>query len=647
MDWQTFLSYSRQQYHTAELLVLNLQSRGISIWFDVQQLEPGTQWQADIQDGLDRSETVLLIASEAALASPYVEREWKHALAQNRRVIVALVERVRLPPDLRHAPVVDCRGNLDACVALLCEAILNPQAALPHVSHLPRLPEGVWRALYALFLRDFRVIALLLLTIIMWLMAFQWTTAVRFGLEWLRDAGLLASGGFSIPWLPELGVLFILLMFAPALLDMRLIGFLRRDLRALVRPPPRSRTSRRVSPYQYTLMLWAVLASGHLPFVRANYDAQGDLPVPLDTLVLLTGAGIALVVIGRASRRFLPALPNVDILRWVKPTSDTNAWRAELYKQWISEVGINRQVSYIVRSEDFRSIRMRAIVEPADRRVLDTLQPLMNEIGGRIVPPEEAADYSLLILSHASSRQRIAAALADGSKILAIIASRFSIPPGMDALGKVQFVDFSHRDKKALLAHLRLLIARDDTVRGQMQVHLKPVNLARISPAFSVEWMSTTLFLLTVALMLTLGMIIVVGNAVMPVAAAGALCGVTVVLLGFSLQRVRSGRLPMPRPLMILMACWTVILTLIMVPPVLPDVTTALGSGSLPLPPRSGVMLITTVVVNAGALVLLLLRYPHVLSRGDMLGMPRIPLKIRQILMVVVICAALSFPRVN
>ncbi|MBL8156567.1 MAG: toll/interleukin-1 receptor domain-containing protein, partial [Anaerolineae bacterium] len=50
MPWKTFLSYSRSQYYFAESLVLRLQASGLAVWFDVQQLEPGSDWQRDIAD---------------------------------------------------------------------------------------------------------------------------------------------------------------------------------------------------------------------------------------------------------------------------------------------------------------------------------------------------------------------------------------------------------------------------------------------------------------------------------------------------------------------------------------------------------------------------------------------------------------------
>jgi hypothetical protein len=79
LPWKAFLSYSRSQYYFAESLALRLQTGGLAIWFDVQQLEPGSDWQRDIADGLAGSESVLLLASRAALASPYVARDWRSA----------------------------------------------------------------------------------------------------------------------------------------------------------------------------------------------------------------------------------------------------------------------------------------------------------------------------------------------------------------------------------------------------------------------------------------------------------------------------------------------------------------------------------------------------------------------------------------
>src|SRR5688572_1697994 len=106
-----FLSYSRRQFYFAESLVLNLQAKGISVWFDVQQLVPGKHWQEGIQAGLDESKGLILIASRAALESPYVQLEWEAALKNQKAVTIVAFEDVTLPPVLKDAAVIDFRGD--------------------------------------------------------------------------------------------------------------------------------------------------------------------------------------------------------------------------------------------------------------------------------------------------------------------------------------------------------------------------------------------------------------------------------------------------------------------------------------------------------------------------------------------------------
>jgi hypothetical protein len=44
-----FFSYSRQQLYFAEAVAHSLKRLGADVWFDLQQLEPGTLWQDDLQ----------------------------------------------------------------------------------------------------------------------------------------------------------------------------------------------------------------------------------------------------------------------------------------------------------------------------------------------------------------------------------------------------------------------------------------------------------------------------------------------------------------------------------------------------------------------------------------------------------------------
>jgi hypothetical protein len=110
-----FISYSRRELYFAEYISLHLQKAGIAVWFDLQQLEPGIHWKLDIDAGLSACAGLLLIASESALASPYVELEWQRALSDKKPVFVLLFENVKLPPALEQVGnLIDCRSDTDA-----------------------------------------------------------------------------------------------------------------------------------------------------------------------------------------------------------------------------------------------------------------------------------------------------------------------------------------------------------------------------------------------------------------------------------------------------------------------------------------------------------------------------------------------------
>jgi hypothetical protein len=124
-----FMSYSRRELYFAEFITLHLQSEGVSVWFDIQQLEPGVNWKLDIEEGLQSCKGLILLASESALASPYVALEWQRALRDKKPIYLALFEAVQLPDVLRaNAILLDFRQDSVAGLADLLAAIGGAEA---------------------------------------------------------------------------------------------------------------------------------------------------------------------------------------------------------------------------------------------------------------------------------------------------------------------------------------------------------------------------------------------------------------------------------------------------------------------------------------------------------------------------------------
>lgn len=111
MPANIFMSYSRREVGFVDDLVSKLETKGHNVWLDYRTLVPGTPWTDQIQAGLKNSDTVLLVVSKAALASEYVELEWRHFLNTNKRIILLIFEAVDLPKELEKYEWVDFRGN--------------------------------------------------------------------------------------------------------------------------------------------------------------------------------------------------------------------------------------------------------------------------------------------------------------------------------------------------------------------------------------------------------------------------------------------------------------------------------------------------------------------------------------------------------
>ena len=148
-----FISYSRKDFYFAESLAFHLAERGIANWLDANHLAPGGEWSEEIDRALDQAQTVVVVVTPASVRSEYVRREWKRALAQGDRLILALFRSCKLPPELQHARVVDFRGAFRPALQRLtfllgssCEAASAPTAT----SRFPRVPP--WVALMTLML---------------------------------------------------------------------------------------------------------------------------------------------------------------------------------------------------------------------------------------------------------------------------------------------------------------------------------------------------------------------------------------------------------------------------------------------------------------------------------------------------------------
>lgn len=144
MTDRIFISYSRREFFFAEALAIRLQHAGFPVWFDSQQIALGEDWAKDIQQGLIDSGAMVLVASRASLASPYVAKEWAHVLETGKPLHLLIFEPVKLPPELeqRAASITDASLGFEAAFPrLLAHMRDGGRDALPRA---PRFPSAVW-----------------------------------------------------------------------------------------------------------------------------------------------------------------------------------------------------------------------------------------------------------------------------------------------------------------------------------------------------------------------------------------------------------------------------------------------------------------------------------------------------------------------
>lgn len=611
MSWRAFLSYSRQQYHFAESLALTLQNKGVALWFDVQQLEPGSDWKADIEDGLTRSDTVLLLASKAALASPYVEREWRHALERRKVVIVGVIESVRIPPDLRAMPILDLRGDFARATDQLVAQLRQPTPPRPVATWRTQLAPGVNRMARALLVRDVqRVLGALLLALIA-LSLFIYSSLLRLVIdgtpvvinqameEWGRPNRFEPDLSPIASWVFVGVVVALLLNLVRIVTRLETLPFVARkfDYNTLSAPPAR------LSP-DLIILLWALLVAGHLDFMRAFFDPRGVPPIDLGLLVF-TGVGIVLMVILLwTSKRLAPRHPDPDIVRFAELGKVPTQWRAHVN-------GAVAGATYAPQRAAQGGLTMHLYAEAGDEEVVNALRPLVEQMGGQFVVDSAPARYDLLILSHASRLERARAALGGNEGVLGILASRCTISDELRQLRNFQLVDFSRRDADSLLAALGLLTAASDADRMRMQSYRDPVSLNRVAAPGVVAMLANGLLALALLCGVVIGLLWlsgVSGNALLIDAAALGACAVVLLIAALAALR---GRSLLPRPLLLALAfAPPVVIALSAF--VLPAQTTLFGT-TLPLIPQGVLALLLAAGLVTGGFVLTLTRSPHAL----------------------------------
>ncbi|HUG13596.1 MAG TPA: AAA family ATPase, partial [Thermomicrobiales bacterium] len=96
-DGPVFISYARDNVGFARDLRERLLALGRRPWMDIFDISPGARWPTEIDRALRGAGVVVGLMSPAALASENVMNEWDWAIANERRLILLLIEPCEIP----------------------------------------------------------------------------------------------------------------------------------------------------------------------------------------------------------------------------------------------------------------------------------------------------------------------------------------------------------------------------------------------------------------------------------------------------------------------------------------------------------------------------------------------------------------------
>jgi NarL family two-component system response regulator LiaR len=114
MSGHIFISYARADgAEFAHKLHDDLVKLGVPVWLDAYQIPPGSDWDAEIDKGLDRAAIMVVLLTPGAVGSKQVKSEWNRALKKGLDIIPLLILDCEIPRVLETLQYIDFRKKKD------------------------------------------------------------------------------------------------------------------------------------------------------------------------------------------------------------------------------------------------------------------------------------------------------------------------------------------------------------------------------------------------------------------------------------------------------------------------------------------------------------------------------------------------------
>ena len=126
-----FLSHSKQDKEFTHWLDAQLQAAGFNTWLDMNNIPDGSTWAREIEKGVRECGALVVVMSNAARRSEWVENETLLAISLRKPVFVALAEDTQLPIYLVNRQYTDFRYNRDKAARQLMKALRKTSLTEP------------------------------------------------------------------------------------------------------------------------------------------------------------------------------------------------------------------------------------------------------------------------------------------------------------------------------------------------------------------------------------------------------------------------------------------------------------------------------------------------------------------------------------
>jgi hypothetical protein len=133
-----FISHSSKDEEFTEYLAARLSEAGYHCWVDAESIPDGSTWPREIQKAVENCGALLVVMSEQARLSEWVERETMLALELRKPVFIARIDETPLPIHLINRQYSDFRKRREPALKKLLNALAGVSLTEPQPKPTPR-----------------------------------------------------------------------------------------------------------------------------------------------------------------------------------------------------------------------------------------------------------------------------------------------------------------------------------------------------------------------------------------------------------------------------------------------------------------------------------------------------------------------------